>query len=236
MEHPPGVALETLLRTLAQNTRVIGSRDKHVSAIIIDSREARAGCLFVALRGERTDGHRFIGDAVAAGASSVVMEELCAVPPDVTAVVVPDSARALSQLADTFYGSPSRDLTIAGITGTNGKTTAVHMTAAIMNAAGISSGTIGTVGAAAAVRSRARLRVQRGRRAGAALGRRSAFAQNGAHVRVYRSCGLAAASVGRSARRECLHARRPSLRGSHSRAFQRFKRFVRDRNRAHAGR
>src|SRR5579884_311936 len=148
MEHPPGVALETLLRTLAQNTRVIGSRDKHVSAIIIDSREARAGCLFVALRGERTDGHRFIGDAVAAGASSVVMEELCAVPPDVTAVVVPDSARALSQLADTFYGSPSRDLTIAGITGTNGKTTAVHMTAAIMNAAGISSGTIGTVGAA----------------------------------------------------------------------------------------
>lgn len=147
MEQPVGVSLETLLRTLAQNTRVIGPHDKTLSAIAIDSRQARAGTLFVALRGEHTDGHRFIGDAVARGCEVVVMEEFCEVPAQVTAIVVPDSARALSQLADTFYGSPSRALAVAGITGTNGKTTTAQMTAAIMTEGGIPAGTIGTIGA-----------------------------------------------------------------------------------------
>lgn len=147
MEQPVGVSLETLLRTLAQNTRIIGPRDKTLNAIVIDSREARSGALFVALRGEHTDGHRFIGDAVARGCEAVVMEEFCEVPPHVAAIVVPDSARALSQLADTFYGSPSRALAVVGITGTNGKTTSAQMTAAIMTEGGIPAGTIGTIGA-----------------------------------------------------------------------------------------
>lgn len=147
MDEPVSVSLETLLRTLAQNTRVIGSREKTVSAIVIDSREVRAGALFVALRGEQTDGHRFIGEAVARGCAAVVMEEFCDVPPHVTAIVVPDSARALSQLADAFYGSPSHTLTVAGITGTNGKTTTSQMTAAIMNEGGMPAGVIGTIGA-----------------------------------------------------------------------------------------
>ncbi len=147
MEPPVSVSLEVLVRTLAQNTRVIGESGKAISALAIDSREARAGALFVALRGEHTDGHRFIGDAVSHGCAAVVMEDLCEVPPGVTAIVVPDSARALSQLADVFYGSPSQALTIAGITGTNGKTTTSQMTAAIMNEAGVPTGTIGTIGA-----------------------------------------------------------------------------------------
>ncbi|HLI98055.1 MAG TPA: UDP-N-acetylmuramoyl-L-alanyl-D-glutamate--2,6-diaminopimelate ligase, partial [Candidatus Baltobacteraceae bacterium] len=147
MDQPVGLSLESLLRGLAQSTRFIGPREKAVSAIVIDSRRARPGALFVALRGEHTDGHRFIGDAVARGCEAVVMEELCDVPPHVAAIVVPDSARALSQLADEFYGSPSRSLTVAGITGTNGKTTASQMTAAIMTAGGIDAGTIGTIGA-----------------------------------------------------------------------------------------
>ncbi|HET9096438.1 MAG TPA: Mur ligase family protein, partial [Candidatus Baltobacteraceae bacterium] len=147
MEQTVGVSLETLLRTLAQNTRIIGPRDKTLNAIAIDSRTARAGALFVALRGEHTDGHRFIGDAVARGCEAVVMEEFCEVPPHVAAVVVPDSARALSQIADTFYGSPSRALAVAGVTGTNGKTTTAQMAAAIMTEGGIPAGTIGTIGA-----------------------------------------------------------------------------------------
>src|SRR5690242_12622174 len=117
MEQQVGVSLESLVRTLAQSARVIGARDKSITAIVIDSRQAREGALFVALRGEHTDGHRFIGDAVARGCEAVVMQELCEVPAEVTAVVVPDSTRALSQIADTFYGSPSRALTVAGITG-----------------------------------------------------------------------------------------------------------------------
>jgi UDP-N-acetylmuramoyl-L-alanyl-D-glutamate--2,6-diaminopimelate ligase len=147
MEQQVGVSLESLLRALAQSARVIGPRDKIITAITIDSREAGSGALFVALRGEHTDGHRFIGDAVAHGCESVAMEEVCDVPPHVAAIVVPDSARALSQLADAFFGSPSRALTVAGITGTNGKTTTSQMTAAIMNAAGMPAGTIGTIGA-----------------------------------------------------------------------------------------
>ncbi len=147
MEHQVGVSLETLLRTLAQNTRVVGPRDKTVTAITIDSREAKSGALFVALRGEHTDGHRFIADAVARGCEAVVMEDAAEVPAHVAAVIVPDSARAVSQLADAFFGSPSRALSVAGITGTNGKTTTAHMTTAIMNAGGVPAGTIGTIGA-----------------------------------------------------------------------------------------
>ena len=147
MEQQVGVALETLLRTLAQNTRVIGPHDKMVNAIVIDSRECRPGALFVALRGEHTDGHRFAGDAVSRGCEAIVMEEFCDVPAHVCAIVVPDSARALSQLADVFYGSPSKALSVVGITGTNGKTTTSQMTAGIMTEGGIPAGTIGTIGA-----------------------------------------------------------------------------------------
>lgn len=147
MEQPLGVSLEILLRTLAQNTRIIGPRDRTIRAIAIDSRECGAGSMFVALRGEHTDGHRFIGDAVARGCEAVVTEDFCDVPATVTAIVVPDSARALSQLADAFHGSPSQALTVAGITGTNGKTTTAQMTAEIMTAGGFSAGTIGTIGA-----------------------------------------------------------------------------------------
>lgn len=147
MEQQVGVSLETLLRTLPQSTRVTGPRDKVIRAIALDSRAAWSGAIFVALRGEHTDGHRFIPDAVANGCEAVVMQERCEVPAHVAAIVVPDSARALSQIADVFYGSPSRALVVAGITGTNGKTTASQMAASIMNAAGMSAGVIGTIGA-----------------------------------------------------------------------------------------
>ena len=147
MESERGVTLESLLRTLAQNTRVIGGRDKIVTSLTIDSREVRPGALFVALRGEHTDGHRFVDQAASRGAVAIVMEELVDVPQEVTAIVVPDTARAVSQLADAFYGSPSHHLTIAGITGTNGKTTSAQMVTSIFNAAGMMAGTIGTIGA-----------------------------------------------------------------------------------------
>jgi UDP-N-acetylmuramoyl-L-alanyl-D-glutamate--2,6-diaminopimelate ligase len=153
MEQQVGVSLERLVRALAQTARVTGPREKAVTAIVVDSREARPGALFVALRGEHTDGHRFIGDAVSRGCEAVVLERFEAlnatssIPAHVSAILVPDSARALSQLADAFYGSPSRELTVAGITGTNGKTTTSQMTAAIMNAGGVPAGVIGTIGA-----------------------------------------------------------------------------------------
>jgi UDP-N-acetylmuramoyl-L-alanyl-D-glutamate--2,6-diaminopimelate ligase len=147
MEPDVSISLESLLGSLAQNTRVIGTRDKTITALTIDSREVRPGALFVALRGEHTDGHRFLPQAVERGAAAVLVDQLCDVPSHVTAIVVPDSARALSQVADAFYGAPSRDLIVAGITGTNGKTTTSQMTASILTAGGVPCGTIGTIGA-----------------------------------------------------------------------------------------
>ena len=147
MESGRSMPLNTLLMGLAQNTRVIGDRNKTIESLTIDSREVRPGALFVALRGEHTDGHRFLPQAVKNGAVAVLVEQLSEMPAHVTTIVVPDSARALSQIADAFYGMPSRDLIVTGITGTNGKTTTSQMVAAILNAAGVACGTIGTIGA-----------------------------------------------------------------------------------------
>ncbi len=141
------VALATLLGRISW-IDVAGDRRRDVRALEIDSRAVEPGALFVALRGSRTDGHTYLADAIANGASAVVVEEMPAcVPPNVTVVRVADTRRALSALAAAFYGDPSLALDVVGITGTNGKTTATHMVAAILNAARIPCGIAGTVGA-----------------------------------------------------------------------------------------
>lgn len=146
-ERVPSVDLAGLVAALAGGTRVVGEIHREVHALEIDSRAVRPGALFVALRGEHTDGHRFIAQAVQAGAAAVVMEELHELPPSVTGIVVPQSALALSRIADAFYGHPTQALAVAGVTGTNGKTTTVQMIAAALDAAGIPCATIGTLGA-----------------------------------------------------------------------------------------
>lgn len=124
-----------------------GQLDVTIHSLEIDSRKVREGSLFVALRGAHFDGHSFIDAAIRAGARAVVMETQRSVPDAVTRIVVPDSARALSLLAHSFYGKPSELLTAIGITGTNGKTTTAHLIAAILNEGGIPTGILGTLGA-----------------------------------------------------------------------------------------
>jgi UDP-N-acetylmuramoyl-L-alanyl-D-glutamate--2,6-diaminopimelate ligase len=141
----PGVLLELLLEGLP-DSRITGGGSVMVSSLSFDSRSVRPGALFFAIAGERTDGHRYLTEAIARGASAVIVERDIDLPPNVASVIVPDSAAALSKIADTFYRSPSRNLAIAGITGTNGKTTVTHMIAAIANAAGLSTGIVGTLG------------------------------------------------------------------------------------------
>lgn len=126
---------------------VRGPLDIAITSLEIDSRAVHDGSLFVALRGENVDGHSFIDNAVAAGARAVVMERERSLPDSVTGIVVPDTARALSQLANRFYGRPSERLMTIGITGTNGKTTTAHLIAAILNASGTPAGILGTLGA-----------------------------------------------------------------------------------------
>ena len=111
-----------------------------------DSRAVRAGMVFVACPGLHADGAAFAPAAVAAGAAAVVAER----PPDgdsgVPWIVVANARLALALLAARFYGHPSREMTVVGVTGTNGKTTTSFIVHAILEAAGIPCGLLGTVG------------------------------------------------------------------------------------------
>jgi UDP-N-acetylmuramoyl-L-alanyl-D-glutamate--2,6-diaminopimelate ligase len=126
--------------------RIVGDLPHEIVALTSDSQRARPGSLYVALRGQRVDGHAFAASAVAAGAAAIVVERELDVR--VAQVIVPDSSRAISRLAAAFYGDPSAGLQIAGVTGTNGKTTTVHLIAAILAAAGSPCAVVGTLGAA----------------------------------------------------------------------------------------
>ena len=118
-----------------------------VSGVVYDSRRATNGSVFVALRGLQADGTGFAKDAIARGAAAVVAEtDPAAAAMNVPWVEVADARRALAALAAEYWGHPSEQLTLVGITGTNGKTTASYLLASIFEAAGVRCGRIGTVG------------------------------------------------------------------------------------------
>ena len=112
--------------------------DAEVRSIAYDSRRVEPGALFVAIRGFHRDGHEFIADAVSRGAVAIVAEQ--AVRAAVPVAVVPDSRLALSALAAEFYDHPTRRLPIVGVTGTDGKTTTVHLVSDVLEAAGERTG------------------------------------------------------------------------------------------------
>lgn len=119
--------------------------DALVTGLSADSRTTRPGDLFVAQRGATVDGHRFILAAAEAGAVAVVCE---AAQSGITIPqwVVPDAYLASAMLADAFYGHPSHQLGVIGVTGTNGKTTVSHLIGQLLTAGGRLTGVIGTVG------------------------------------------------------------------------------------------
>src|SRR3982750_1013209 len=138
------------LKTLAAAVsarQVIGPLDRNVESIAYDSRRVQRNGLFVALRGEKADGHQFIGQAIEKGASAVVAEreEYAAAGGRATFLVVENSRAALADLAGTFYGYPGRKLRMAAVTGTNGKTTTSFLIKHICENAGLRCGLIGTV-------------------------------------------------------------------------------------------
>ena len=122
-------------------------RQREVTDLVQDSRKASPGAVFVAVRGFHSDGHHFIPQAVRQGAAAVVVEENVRIEalPDTLVIRVPDSRRALARLAARFYEYPSRRLALAGITGTNGKTTTSYLVRSIIEAAGHTAGLIGTI-------------------------------------------------------------------------------------------
>ena len=124
--------------------QVIGPLDRTVESIAYDSRRVQRNGLFVALRGERNDGHEFIGQAIENGASVIVAERE-EKNPRATCLLVENTRTALADLAATFYGLPARRLKLAAVTGTNGKTTTTFLIKHICEKAGLRCGLIGTV-------------------------------------------------------------------------------------------
>lgn len=120
--------------------------DAAVSSIMMDSRKAGPGSLFVAVRGTVTDGHQFIETAIRQGATVIICEELYSDPaPGVTYVQVADSAKTLGLVAANFYDQPSRRLKLVGVTGTNGKTSVATLLFRLFRARGYRCGLLSTV-------------------------------------------------------------------------------------------
>jgi UDP-N-acetylmuramoyl-L-alanyl-D-glutamate--2,6-diaminopimelate ligase len=122
--------------------------DPEISAITPDSREVGPGALFVAVPGFASDGHSFIPAAVASGAAALLVQtdHLAALPrPPLPFAVVDDTRAALAAAAAAFHGFPAHRLRIAGITGTDGKTTTAYLTDAVLRASGHRTGLFGTV-------------------------------------------------------------------------------------------
>jgi UDP-N-acetylmuramoyl-L-alanyl-D-glutamate--2,6-diaminopimelate ligase len=120
--------------------------DATVASVTADSREVVRGAVFVALRGLKADGTAFARDAIARGAIAIVAEAPAPAGTAVPWLQVADARLALAALAAAFFGNPSNDLVLVGITGTNGKTTTSYLLASIFEAAGLRCGRIGTVG------------------------------------------------------------------------------------------
>jgi UDP-N-acetylmuramoyl-L-alanyl-D-glutamate--2,6-diaminopimelate ligase len=135
--------LKTLLAAIPVR-EIIGPSDRAVESIAYDSRRVQRNGLFVAMRGEKSDGHDFIGQAIEKGASVIVAERE-EKHSRATCVVVENTRHALADLAATFYGFPARKLKLAAITGTNGKTTTTFLVKHICEKAGTRCGLLGTV-------------------------------------------------------------------------------------------
>jgi len=136
--------LRQLLQSLATN-EVEGSLERQVTGLAYDSRRVSPGTVFFALPGQRTDGHQFINDAIERGAIAVVCERTGFSAARATKIVVPDARAALAGAATAFHGHPSASLKVIGVTGTNGKTTVSFMVKSMLEAAGISTGLLGTI-------------------------------------------------------------------------------------------
>ena len=122
-----------------------GALDTTCTGVTHDSRRVARGAVFVALLGLKANGAIFAPQAIAAGASAIVAEAPPSTDVSVPWIVVSDARLALAWLSAEFSGHPSREMKVIGITGTNGKTTTAFLASAILDAAGIQSGLMGTV-------------------------------------------------------------------------------------------
>lgn len=123
-----------------------GADDMQITAIVFDSRKVVPGCLFVAVRGTLVDGHQYIEQAIKDGAAAIICEDLPAhTIGEVAFIMVANSAAALGMVAANFYGHPSHQLKLVGVTGTNGKTTVATLLYQLFQDLGYKCGLLSTV-------------------------------------------------------------------------------------------
>ena len=127
-----------------------GNIDIDIKGIEKNSKEVKEGYMFVAIKGFSTDGHKFVESAIENGAKCVMVQEGCDlkslnIPDDITILMVKDTREALAICSSNFYGNPSAQLKLIGVTGTKGKTTTTFMIKEILEKAGKKVGLIGTI-------------------------------------------------------------------------------------------
>ncbi|HEX6844930.1 MAG TPA: UDP-N-acetylmuramoyl-L-alanyl-D-glutamate--2,6-diaminopimelate ligase [Actinomycetota bacterium] len=134
--------LDVLIQALAPN-EVVAARPIEIADLAHDTSTVASGTLFFCVRGRRVDGHDLAWEAIERGAAALVVERLLDV--DVPQLVVPSTREAMPVAADIFFGEPTKELELAGVTGTNGKTTTAFLLRGILEAAGRRPGLVGTV-------------------------------------------------------------------------------------------
>lgn len=127
-----------------EEARITGNPEQEVSDLTYDSRQVQPGALFFSVKGFRTDGHLYVGDAIGRGAVAVVHEQPLVLPPGVTGIQVPNTRKAMGIISANFFGHPAEKLHVVGVTGTKGKTTTTYLIKAVLQAAGYKVGLIGT--------------------------------------------------------------------------------------------
>jgi UDP-N-acetylmuramoyl-L-alanyl-D-glutamate--2,6-diaminopimelate ligase len=141
------VRLVKLLRGVETRAAVTHG-DLEILEIAYDSRLVNSRTLFAAIRGEKTDGNKFVADAVARGAVAVISEQEIAatLPAEFPWILVADARKALAITAANYYARPAEILKLIGVTGTNGKTTTSYLVDSVLRAAGCQVGLLGTIG------------------------------------------------------------------------------------------
>jgi UDP-N-acetylmuramoyl-L-alanyl-D-glutamate--2,6-diaminopimelate ligase len=134
--------LDVLIRALAPS-EVAGGRPAAIADLAYDTRRVSDGALFFCVRGQRVDGHDLAWEAIERGAAALVVE--LALDVSVPQLVVPSVRESMAVAADVFFGEPTKELALAGVTGTNGKTTTAFLLRGMLAAAGHRPGLVGTV-------------------------------------------------------------------------------------------
>ena len=134
--------LDALVAVLAPS-EVVAGRPVAIGDLAYDTRSVSARAVFFCVRGERVDGHDLAWEAIERGAAALVVERMLDV--DVPQLLVPSTRESMAVAADAFFGEPTKELELAGVTGTNGKTTTAFLLRGILEAAGRKPGLVGTV-------------------------------------------------------------------------------------------